>query len=159
PAPAFAAGRALSQQDRLHELFVKVKALEAFCRSLNQTLAQVLQCKHFTLDLGLARTIVVVIAIAGFLKLFFNHDVFCLDWCADFAIIQIFEPITFGETENMQPLPIRARRAMFEDLVTQALDYAKSLGATDAAAEISEGQGLSVSVRLGSLETVEQTRG
>jgi len=59
----------------------------------------------------------------------------------------------------MQPLPIRARRAMFEDLVTQALDYAKSLGATDAAAEISEGQGLSVSVRLGSLETVEQTRG
>ena len=58
----------------------------------------------------------------------------------------------------MQPLPIAERRAMFEDLVTQALDHAKSLGATDAAAEVSEGQGLSVSVRLGSLETVEQTR-
>lgn len=59
----------------------------------------------------------------------------------------------------MQPLPIAESRARFEDLVTQALDHARSLGATDAAAEVSEGQGLSVSVRLGSLETVEQTRG
>lgn len=58
----------------------------------------------------------------------------------------------------MQPLPIVQSKARFEDLVTEALSHAKSLGATDAAAEVSEGQGLSVSVRLGSLETVEQTR-
>lgn len=58
----------------------------------------------------------------------------------------------------MQPLPTAQHRAVFEDLVTQALDHAKSLGATDAAAEVSESQGLSVSVRQGSLETVEQTR-
>lgn len=58
----------------------------------------------------------------------------------------------------MQPLPRQQHRAHFEDLVTQALDYARSLGATDAAAEVSEGQGLSVSVRLGEVETVEQTR-
>ena len=58
----------------------------------------------------------------------------------------------------MQPLPHQEHRAQFEDLVTQALKHAKSLGATDAAAEVSEGQGLAVSVRLGELETVEQTR-
>ena len=58
----------------------------------------------------------------------------------------------------MQPLPHKEHRAHFEDLVTQALDHARSLGATDAAAEVSEGQGLSVSVRLGEVETVEQTR-
>ncbi|HEY7803440.1 MAG TPA: metalloprotease PmbA [Orrella sp.] len=58
----------------------------------------------------------------------------------------------------MQPLPHREHRAHFEDLVTQALEYAKSLGATDAAAEVSEGQGMGVNVRLGEVETVEQTR-
>jgi PmbA protein len=58
----------------------------------------------------------------------------------------------------MQPLPQEEHRALFEELVTQALGHAKSLGATDAAAEVSEGQGLAVSVRLGEVETVEQTR-
>ena len=59
----------------------------------------------------------------------------------------------------MQPMPILEQRAKFEDLVCQALDHARALGATDAIAEVSKGQGLSVSVRMGSLETVEQTRG
>lgn len=59
----------------------------------------------------------------------------------------------------MQPMSIVEQKAQFEDLVTQALTYARSLGATDATAEVSKGQGLSVSVRMGSLETVEQTRG
>ena len=58
----------------------------------------------------------------------------------------------------MQPLPHQEHRAQFEDLVTQALDFAKTLGATDAVAEVSEGQGLAVNVRLGEVETVEQTR-
>jgi PmbA protein len=58
----------------------------------------------------------------------------------------------------MQPLPRHEHRAHFEDLVTQALEHARALGASDAAAEISEGQGLSVNVRLGEVETVEQTR-
>ena len=58
----------------------------------------------------------------------------------------------------MQPLPRYEHRAHFEDLVTQALEYARTLGATDAAAEVSEGQGMAVTVRLGELETVEQTR-
>lgn len=58
----------------------------------------------------------------------------------------------------MQPLPHQAHRAQFEDLVTQALDFAKTLGATDAVAEVSEGQGMAVNVRLGEVETVEQTR-
>jgi PmbA protein len=46
----------------------------------------------------------------------------------------------------------------FHGLVDQALAHAKKLGATDAAAEASEGCGLSVSVRKGELENVERNR-
>ncbi|WP_027013799.1 metalloprotease PmbA [Comamonas composti] len=46
----------------------------------------------------------------------------------------------------------------FEGLVDQALAHAKKLGASDAGAEVSEGCGLSVSVRKGALETVERNR-
>ena len=49
-------------------------------------------------------------------------------------------------------------RDFFEDLVDTALSHAKKLGATDAAAEASEGCGLSVSVRKGELESVERNR-
>ncbi|MCA0324876.1 MAG: metalloprotease PmbA [Proteobacteria bacterium] len=58
-----------------------------------------------------------------------------------------------------QPLPgFSYSRAFFEDLVDTALAHAKKLGATDAGAEASEGSGLSVSVRMGELETVERNR-
>ena len=49
-------------------------------------------------------------------------------------------------------------RDFFENLVDTALGHAKKLGATDAAAEASEGCGLSVSVRKGELESVERNR-
>ena len=49
-------------------------------------------------------------------------------------------------------------RADFEQLVDEALKFAASLGATDAGAEVSEGVGLSVSVRKGELENVERNR-
>ena len=49
-------------------------------------------------------------------------------------------------------------RAQFEALVDSALAHAKKIGATDAAAEASEGCGLSVSVRKGDLENVERNR-
>ena len=49
-------------------------------------------------------------------------------------------------------------RAQFEHLVDSAIAHAKHLGATDAAAEASEGCGLSVSVRKGELENVERNR-
>jgi PmbA protein len=49
-------------------------------------------------------------------------------------------------------------RAKFENLVDSALAHAKKIGATDAAAEASEGTGLSVSARLGKLENVERNR-
>lgn len=49
-------------------------------------------------------------------------------------------------------------RAEFEELVDFALAHARTLGATDAGAEASEGCGLSVSVRKGELETVERNR-
>ena len=47
---------------------------------------------------------------------------------------------------------------IFHTLVDQALAHAKKLGASDAAAEASEGCGLSVSVRKGELENVERNR-
>jgi PmbA protein len=49
-------------------------------------------------------------------------------------------------------------RGTFEGLVDTALQHAKKLGASDAAAEASEGSGLSVSARLGKLENVERNR-
>lgn len=45
-----------------------------------------------------------------------------------------------------------------KEIVSDVLQYARSLGATDAAAEISEGDGLSVSVRRGKVETIERNR-
>ena len=49
-------------------------------------------------------------------------------------------------------------RDFFEGLVDTAIAHARKLGATDAGAAASEGSGLSVGVRNGALETVEQSR-
>jgi len=49
-------------------------------------------------------------------------------------------------------------RPQFEQLVDDALALAKSLGASDAGVEVSEGVGLSVSVRKGDIENVERNR-
>ncbi len=49
-------------------------------------------------------------------------------------------------------------QAFFEELVDTALGHARTVGATDAAAEASEACGLGVSVRKGELENVERNR-
>jgi len=49
-------------------------------------------------------------------------------------------------------------RAQFEQYVDDALNLARTLGASDAAVEVSEGVGLSVSVRKGEAENVERNR-
>jgi PmbA protein len=49
-------------------------------------------------------------------------------------------------------------REQFQQIIDDALTIAKTLGATDAAAEVSEGAGLSVSVRKGEIENVERNR-
>jgi PmbA protein len=49
-------------------------------------------------------------------------------------------------------------REQFQQLVEDALAFAKSLGASDAGVEVSEGVGLSVSVRKGEVENVERNR-
>ena len=49
-------------------------------------------------------------------------------------------------------------RERFQQYVEDALAFARTLGATDAAAEVSEGVGLSVSVRKGEVENVERNR-
>lgn len=48
--------------------------------------------------------------------------------------------------------------AQFQQYVDDALALAKSLGASDAAVEVSEGVGLSVSIRKGEAENVERNR-
>lgn len=50
------------------------------------------------------------------------------------------------------------RRERLEEMARDVLRIARELGATDAATEISEGQGLSVTVRKGEIETIEQNR-
>ncbi len=50
------------------------------------------------------------------------------------------------------------RREQFQQLIEDTLAIAAALGASDAAAEVSEGVGLSVSVRKGALENVERNR-
>ena len=49
-------------------------------------------------------------------------------------------------------------RARFEELTRSVLDQAAGLGATAAATDVSESSGLSVNVRKGKVETIEQTR-
>ncbi|MFO1220549.1 MAG: metalloprotease PmbA [Burkholderiaceae bacterium] len=49
-------------------------------------------------------------------------------------------------------------REQFQQLVEDALAMARAVGASDAATEVSEGCGLSVSVRKGRLENVERNR-
>jgi PmbA protein len=49
-------------------------------------------------------------------------------------------------------------RAQFQQLVEDVLAMARAQGASDAAVEVSEGSGLSVSARLGALENVERNR-
>lgn len=55
-------------------------------------------------------------------------------------------------------LPIAENQERFRELVSDVLKHARAIGASDAAAEISESRGLSVSVRNNDIETVEQTR-
>ena len=49
-------------------------------------------------------------------------------------------------------------RAQFQQMVEDTLAEARRLGASDAGVEVSEGVGLSVSVRKGELENVERNR-
>ncbi|KAA0889207.1 metalloprotease PmbA [Pusillimonas sp. ANT_WB101] len=60
--------------------------------------------------------------------------------------------------QSISSLPVTQNQAWFRELVSDALAHAKSLGASDAAAEVSESRGLSVAVRNNDVETVEQTR-
>ncbi|MDH0866836.1 metalloprotease PmbA [Mitsuaria sp. GD03876] len=50
------------------------------------------------------------------------------------------------------------RQDQFRQLIEDVLAEAKALGASDAGAEVSEGSGMSVSVRRGQLENVERNR-
>jgi PmbA protein len=68
-------------------------------------------------------------------------------------------PAFTSSPEAGQPLPgFQYARSRFEELADQALTHAKRLGAADAGVEVSEGSGLSVSVRKGELENVERNR-
>ncbi len=59
---------------------------------------------------------------------------------------------------HTEPHGFAHSRAQFQQLVEDTLAMAAQLGASDAGAEVSEGMGLSVSVRKGELENVERNR-
>ena len=61
-------------------------------------------------------------------------------------------------TQSSTSLPIAANHARFSEIIEFVLAHARKTGASDAAAEVSESIGLSVSVRKNDIETVEQTR-
>jgi len=70
---------------------------------------------------------------------------------------------TRSRSSSASPAPTSSQgfahsREQFEQLVEDALKMAKNLGASDAIAEVSEGAGLSVSVRKGEIENVERNR-
>lgn len=54
--------------------------------------------------------------------------------------------------------PFSFTKDQFQQLAQDVLRYAQERGASDAAVELSEGNGLSVSVRKGQTETIEQNR-
>ncbi|WP_101049894.1 metalloprotease PmbA [Macromonas nakdongensis] len=56
------------------------------------------------------------------------------------------------------PAGFQYSREQFEELADLALTHARKLGASDGGVEVSEGAGLSVSVRKGELENVERNR-
>ena len=62
------------------------------------------------------------------------------------------------DTTRSNPTGFAYTRERFQELVDAALGQAKALGASDAAVEVSEGVGLSVSVRKGEIENVERNR-
>ena len=61
-------------------------------------------------------------------------------------------------TRNHSEPGFAFRREAFEQIVEDTLSVARGMGASDAGVEVSEGVGLSVSVRLGELENVERNR-
>lgn len=59
---------------------------------------------------------------------------------------------------STRPAGFAYTQPQFRELVEDVLAHARKLGASDAGAEVSEGAGLSVSVRKGQIENVERNR-
>lgn len=60
--------------------------------------------------------------------------------------------------QSITRLPIAQNQEHFRELIDDVLSHAKSLGASDAVAEVGESRGLSVTVRNQDVDTVEQNR-
>ena len=67
-------------------------------------------------------------------------------------------PSLSGSSPPASPHGFAYSRATFAQLVEDTLAFARQLGASDAGVEVSEGAGLSVSVRKGEIENVERNR-
>ena len=63
-----------------------------------------------------------------------------------------------SRARSLSPSDFAYSRERFRELIESALATARTLGASDAVAEVSEGVGLSVSVRKGETENVERNR-
>ena len=63
-----------------------------------------------------------------------------------------------AQSHTPTPSGFAYQREQFQQIVEDVLGLARDLGTTDAGVEVSEGSGISVSVRLGEVEHVERNR-
>jgi PmbA protein len=63
-----------------------------------------------------------------------------------------------AQSDTPTPSGFAYQREQFQQIVEDVLGLARDLGTTDAGVEVSEGSGISVSVRLGEVEHVERNR-
>jgi PmbA protein len=66
--------------------------------------------------------------------------------------------VSISQTNNPQNSPFSFTHQTLQGLAAKVLDLAKAGGASAAEAEVSEGSGLSLSVRHGEIETIEHNR-
>ena len=77
---------------------------------------------------------------------------------ASSAAVPVLLPMPSPQPASLSPSDFAYSRDRFRELAESALATARQLGATDAVVEVSEGVGLSVSVRKGQTENVERNR-
>ncbi len=179
--PAFEVGDAFGFGQRVNQLVANVfmllsKAGHQVAAQRQQAFAQVLQMVALLLEIGLAhidRTFELALEFqvqfaANGNKLASNEVAFCgfaghregkRRSASIIAADMKNTPKALSSSDHKTPLTgFQYSRSRFEEVVDLALGHALRLGAADAAAEVSEGAGLNVSVRKGELENVERNR-
>ena len=167
PATAFEVADAFGLREGVDELLGQGQFVHQALPQGQQRLAQLLQAVALFFQIGLAG---VDIALEGALefevhlaalgnKMAFDEIAFGGFTCHASIIAASMKKTRSSVTPSASVLPgFQYATSTFEDLADLALSHARSLGVHHAGVEVSEGAGLSVSVRKGELENVERNR-